>query len=67
MHGRLDVGGASDSAVASALEVCAGHVGHTGLTIMVGDYFGLRLDRRRKVFGQHISNAAMQLLALVTQ
>ena len=67
MRRRLDVGRASDSAVASTLEVYTCRVGHTGLTIMVGDYFGLRLDRRRKVFRQHISNAAMQLLSLVTQ
>jgi hypothetical protein len=34
---------------------------------VVGDHFGLRLDRRRKVLGQHVGNAAMQLLALATQ
>ena len=67
MRRRLDVGGASDSAVASALEVCACRVGQTGLTIVVGDYFGLRLDRRRKVFGQHVGNAAMERLAVATQ
>src|SRR5215813_7403055 len=67
MRRRLDVSGASGSTVASTLEVCACRVGHTGLTIVVGDHFGLRLDRRRKVFGQHVGNAAMELLALVTQ
>src|SRR5262245_45420452 len=67
MRRRLDIGGASGSAVASTLEVCACHVGHTGLTIVVGDRFGLRLDRRRKAFGQHTSNAEMKLLALLTQ
>ena len=67
MRRRLDVGGASGSAVASALEVRARRIGHTGLTIVVGDHFGLRLDRRRKAFGQHVGNAAMELLALATQ
>jgi hypothetical protein len=67
MRRRLDVSGASGSAVASALEVRACSVGDTGLTIVVGDHFGLRLDRRLKVFDQHVSNAAMKLLAQVTQ
>src|SRR5262249_35315070 len=67
MRRRLDVGGASGSAVASTLEVCACRIGHTGLTIVVGDHFGFRLDRRRKVFGQHTSNAEMKLLALRTE
>jgi hypothetical protein len=67
MRRRLDVGGASSSAVASALEVSACRVGHSGLTIVVGQHLWLRLDRRRKVFGQHVGNAAMELLALATQ
>src|ERR1700747_1194537 len=64
MRRRLDVSGASASAVASALEVYACRVGHTGLTIVVGQHFGLRLDRRWKVFGPHVSNPDMKLLAL---
>src|SRR5215472_10678540 len=67
MRRRLDIGRANDSAVASALEVCAGRVGRTGLTIVVGHYFGLRLNRRWKVFGQHVGDAAVELLALATQ
>jgi hypothetical protein len=34
---------------------------------MVGDHFGLRLDRRWKVLGQHVGNAAMKLLAQAAQ
>src|SRR5580704_5757562 len=67
MRRRLNVAGTSGSAVASALEVSACRVGHTGLTIVVGHHFRLRLDRRRKVFSQHVGNAAVELLALATQ
>src|SRR5215831_18023845 len=64
---RLDVSGASGSPVASALEICTCRVGHTGLAMMKAQHFGLRLDRRWKVLGQHVGNAAMKLLALATQ
>src|ERR1700747_3671947 len=67
MRRRLNVAGASGSAVASALEVCACRVSHAGLTIVVGHHFRLSLDRRRKVFSQHVGNAAVELLALATQ